>query len=76
MNAPGVPVALYQFPVGCIAHVVMGLDMSKENATRSLRIIGSVSVSGTSRSTVSSAQMDCVGRSGPTLLSSTPRSNS
>ena len=38
MNAPGVPVALYQFPVGCIAHVVMGLDMSKENVTKVLEV--------------------------------------
>ena len=45
-------------------------------SSASLRIICSVSASGTSCSNVSSAEMDCVGRSGTTLLSSTPRANS
>jgi hypothetical protein len=42
----------------------------------SLRIIGSVSASGTSCSNVSSAEMDFVGRSSTTADSSTPRANS
>ena len=42
----------------------------------SLRIIGSISVSKTSCSKVSSADMDCVGRSGTTSLVSIPRANS
>jgi hypothetical protein len=42
----------------------------------SLRIIGSISASKTSCSKVSSADMDCVGLSGTTLLLSIPRANS
>jgi hypothetical protein len=42
----------------------------------SLRIIGSVSANVTSCSKVSSAEMDCVGRSGMTWLLSSPRANS
>jgi hypothetical protein len=33
-NVPGVPVALYQIPVGCITHVVMGLDMSEDDVKK------------------------------------------
>lgn len=42
----------------------------------SFRIIGSNSVKSTSRSNVSSDEMDCVGRSGITSLLSMPRTNS
>jgi len=42
----------------------------------SFRIIGSISVSKTSCSKVSSADMDCVGLSGTTSLLSIPRANS
>jgi len=38
LNVPGVPVALYQIPAGCIAHVVMGLDMSEDNARKVLEV--------------------------------------
>ena len=40
------------------------------------RIIGSVSTRGMSRSNVSSAEMDCVGRFGTTSLWSMPRASS
>ena len=39
-------------------------------------IVGAVSVNSTSRSKVSSTDIDCVGRSGTTSLSSTPRASS
>jgi len=64
----------------CFSTTVRAIRDSLREAVQvcstSFRIIGSISVSKTSRSKVSSAEMDCVGLSGTTSLLSMPRANS